>query len=266
MNLAAQEFQTFLNSHVSEVSNFTNVPLEETGLAHDFYQYPLRLTHFEDLYDTLMYSKLIQKSLEFGDKGSILIDMGAGSSIPSLLAAKASSIKPAKIIAVDIDEGAREAGHYNAKELGLENIYTFLKMPIEEVLSSSLVAETPLIIVSNPPYIATPYLPDPRFVAVDGGKDGAKFMLKILQQKYPRGTILALLWGSLTYPADVLRVIKREYDVMDVQAMKIHFGKYTSHPVLKDYLYKLRDQGKVFFAGEQNNEEQIVIGTVLKKK
>src|SRR5690606_16611292 len=123
------------------------MPLKDTGLTHEYDQYPLRLTQFEDLYDTLLYSKLIKRALELGERRTILMDMGAGSSIPSLLAAKKSEIKPLQVIAVDIDEEAEVTGKYNAKILGLEHIYSFVHMTMEDALDRALNSHVPLTIV-----------------------------------------------------------------------------------------------------------------------
>lgn len=257
----------FLSQYIEDIPNFVEIPIERTGLAEQFKNYPLKLTHFEDLYDTLMYSSLIGRALEYSPDTRTIIDFGAGSSIPTLLAVKESHLSDINIIAIDIDDEAKSVGTHNAELLGLEDSYTFQHSEMSEILASDLIKQHSLMIVSNPPYIASPEdVKEREFVPVNGGEDGSRYIQDILNCDYQDGTTLALLWGSLTNPAKIIPLIESKFEVLHIEAMKVHFGKYTQNPLIKDHLYKMREQGKVAFDIEDGKETQIVIGTILRVK
>jgi 16S rRNA G527 N7-methylase RsmG len=76
----------FLEKHVTSITDFSNVPLSETGLLVKMEEHPFNLTHFDDPYDMLLYSRLISRAIELFPQLLTIIDLGAGSSIPTLLA------------------------------------------------------------------------------------------------------------------------------------------------------------------------------------
>ncbi len=179
-----------------------------------------------------------------------IIDLGSGSSIPTLLAIKNSGRKDVRTIAVDIDPDAHEIGSENALSLGLN-----------ERLPEAL-------LVSNPPYIATPeHLKEHSFIPVNGGVHGDEYLLKILRQSCERGANIAFLWGSLTSPNKLLPIIHENFVIRHTEAHRIHFGNYTKSEPLRTYLYRLRDQGVVYFEDTiDEGEVQCVFGSIIKKK
>ncbi len=259
---------SFLAEYVEEIPDYTNVPIEDSGILTEFNKYPLGLTHFEDLYDTIFYSNLIAKAIDLARDPRLIIDCGAGSSIPTLLALKKASRSDIRIIAVDIDPEAKVVGRRNAEALGLADRYTFFEKPMEEILESEVVRGQRTLLVSNPPYIPAPdSVTDHSMVPVNGGEDGSRYLLDILSQYYPAGTTLALLWGSLTSPLEVLPLMRERFEVLHVDAVRIHFGKYTKDPVIHDHLLRLRREGKVVFDGDREaGESQLVLGTIIRAK
>lgn len=259
---AEEMFNKFMSTHVDTINDYSHIPIEETDLSAEYKKYALKLTHFDDIYDTLMYSNLIRKAIDLHDHPEEVIDLGAGSSIPSLLAIKNSSKKNIKATAVDIDPEAKIIGHQNAESLGLKDAYRFIEARLETVLQNINSSST--IVVSNPPYIPAPKnMTDHQFVPINGGEDGADYMMGLLNHNYPKGSVVAFLWGSLTNPARVLPVLEDRFEILHVEAMKIHFGKYTSHPEIYSHLCELREEGKVVF---NDDRTQIVLGTILKAK
>jgi SAM-dependent methyltransferase len=259
---------SFLSQHATEFKDFTNVPIEETGLLEDFKKYPLTLTHFNDIYDTLIYSNLIAKALLLNPGIKKVYDFGAGSSVPTLLALKKTNAKNVQAIAYDIDPEAESVGKKNAEVLGLTDYFQFRAELMQHGLGSSEIFEEGTLIVSNPPYIASPQeCREHHFVPINGGEDGSDLLEKILLQNYSSGTTLALLWGSLTNPRKILPIIESYYEVVFVEAVKIHFGHYTSHPLIKNHLYQLKHEGRISFeVVEKIGEVQTVLGTILKRK
>jgi hypothetical protein len=265
INSAESLFKDFLSGIDHLIKDYSYRPIEETGLADEFFKHGLRLTHFNDLYDTLMYSRLIEKALSYLKGPGVLIDFGAGSSVPSLLAVKNSPKASVSIKAIDIDPAAKEIGEDNATRLGLRGNYQFIQSSMEDILDSDLITSSPLVIASNPPYVATPpHVLGQHFVPINGGIDGSHYLKMILERDYPKGTLIALLWGSLTNPAEILPLMTSRYEILATEAMKIHFGEYTTNPLIKNHLYQLREQGKVYFEGEGESHLQLVIGNVLR--
>jgi SAM-dependent methyltransferase len=267
INEAKNLFEQYIFSQVKTIPNLTQVPLEKTGLVNEFFP-SLEMTHFDDRYDTLIYSELICKALELSPEVSTILDLGAGSSIPTLLALKKSGRLDVSTIAVDIDEEALEVGKRNAQWLGLSDQYTFWQADIQSVLRSPVAHGPKTLIVSNPPYIPTPLgITDHYFTPINGGEDGSRYILKTLEQDYLPGTIIALLWGSLTSPFEILPLIEERFEILHQEAHRIHFGKYTSRPVIHQHLEELLLQGRIFFEKDDKwGAIQYVFGTILKSK
>lgn len=247
-----------------KIHDFSYQPIEATGLLHNFND-KLVMTQFNDMYDTLIYSNLISKALAKNPEVKNIIDLGAGSSVPTLLAVNGTRRKDLKVTAIDIDAEAIAVSKKNADFLGLGAQYSFAHEDITSMVNS-LTDGPKTLIVSNPPYIATPEELDHlyQFIPVNGGIKGSKYILDILSQDYKSGTNIALLWGSLTSPHDIVSIINEKFELTYSEAYKIHFGHYTTDQRLKSHLYKLRDQGEIFFDNDEKGETQIVIGTILK--
>jgi len=247
------------------IRDFFKVPLHQTGLTDEMYQ-SLDHTHFNDPYDTLIYSKLIERAIEMNPEVKEIIDCGTGSSIPGLLAIKKSG-KKIRLTGVDIDPDAETIANKNATRLGLSDQFKFVNQNFEEYIKT-VTLDSSMMIVSNPPYIATPpELSSPHFLPVNGGHDGATYVKQLLLHDYPPETTVVLLWGSLTSPEEIIPLINKNYSLDYVEAFKIHFGEYTRDEQMRRHLYQLRSAGKIHFEMSLENEEiQYVIGTILKTK
>ena len=253
---------------VEDIRDLTHIPIEDMGLM-DGCLPALRFTHFDDLYDSLIYSNLIMKALKLNPHINQVIDFGAGSSIPSLLAVKKSKRDDLVLIAIDIDPAAEEIGNHNAVVLGVKENYHFRYGTIKEVINQIDKSSSEMLIVSNPPYISSPVNlnKEKYFIPIDGGVFGDEYLLELLRQNYEPGTTLALLWGSLTCPHEVLPEMEERFEIVHVEAYRIHFGNYTNVPIVKEHLYKLKEDGKIFFENDDvMGEVQLVFGTVLKAK
>ncbi len=263
---AQEVMDGFLRKHVREMNDFAHVPLEETGLADELKELSLKLTHFDDLYDTLMYSGLIRKALLMRPNLKRIIDFGAGSSIPTLLALKETSHQ-AKVLAVDIDPAALEVSKQNAEALGLSERYSFHLGSMQNFLHVDPVGGADTLVVSNPPYIPTPIGEENyHLLPINGGEFGGRYMLEFLMKDFAPFTTLVLLWGSLCDPLKIVPTIEEKYDVLHAEAMRIHFGSYTNLPNVKKHLYRLRDEGSISFESTPYGEVQMVVGTILRPK
>lgn len=251
-------------SRVQLINDIAHKSPEEAGLV-DHYIAQMKFTHFNDMYDTLMYSKLIERAIMMNPEINMIIDLGAGSSIPTLLAIKRSGRTEIKTIAVDIDQESHGVGAENAHILGLDENFSFYMGNMEEAMDVLGPFGPNTLIVSNPPYVAAPeHLKDKFFIPVHGGIRGDDHILGILNHEYTSEVHLALLWGSLTCPKEIIPVMKRKYDLLHMEAHRIKFGHYTTTEPLRSHLYRLKESGDVFFECEDSGEFQYVFGTILK--
>jgi hypothetical protein len=260
-------FQEYIFSRLPLLSDLTHKSLSETGLLHEGLP-SLKRTQFDDIYDTLLYSRLIEKALQMNPEVKTIVDLGSGSSIPTLLAMKTSGRDDLNTIAVDIDPNAHEIGSENARSLGLIKSFVFYKEAMEEALEILAPYGSQTLIVSNPPYVAAPeHLNEYFFMPVNGGIYGDDYLMKILRRSYESGTNLAFLWGSLTSPQELLPLLEENFEVLHHEAHRIHFGNYTKSEPLRSYLYRMRDQGLIYFEDTiDEGEVQFVFGTIIKKK
>lgn len=262
-----QALNAFLHKHVPGIQDFSGLPIEHTGLLSNFPHHKLEHTHFNDLYDTLLYSRLISKAMEMFPEMQVLVDCGAGSSIPTLVALYNYQGEKPRAIAIDVDPAALEVGRKNASELGLEHLYQFKQGKMQELLKTDLLNKPGSLIVSNPPYIPAPNgTDDYHLLPINGGEDGARYIEEFLKWDFPEGTMLALFWGSLCNPSKVIPMMEEKFEVLYVDAVKVHFGNYTTIPVINNHLHELRDNGIVVFDEEESGSKQIVIGTILKPR
>lgn len=243
-----------------DIKNYAWRPVEETEFFCDLDAHSLCLTQFHDIYDTLFYSRLIKKAIHYAEGVTELYDLGAGSSIPTLLALPDNAYS-ISAIAVDLDPVALEISKFNALKYGFYDRYRFVEGSLSDILQEIQLKRT--LIVSNPPYIPVPqHVTGHHFLPVNGGADGSRHIMDILEREYVPGTVLALLWGSLCHPDKIINKMA-EYKILEVDAFQIHFGNYTSDPRIKKYLYELREEGTISFDITPKGEVQTVIGTIL---
>lgn len=256
-------FQEYLFSKTDDIKNLSHEELMEDE-SLDAFLSPLKRTRFKDI-DTILYSRLIEKALYLYPEVKTIIDLGAGSSIPTLLAVKNSGRTDIKIKAIDIDPDAELIGMENARLLNLKKNFSFHSGKMEEVLMELGPYDSQTLIVSNPPYIATPdLLNDHYFVPVNGGLFGDEYLKNILVYPYSPGVKLALLWGSLTSPNEILPLMDQKFTFIHTEIYRAPFGDNTRESNLKSYLYKLEDQGLVYFErNEKGTEDQYVFGNIL---
>lgn len=128
------------------------------------------------------------------------LDLGTGSG--NIAIALAKNIADAAITALDIDGGALTLAAENARANDVGQRIEFFHVDMEAYFREVAVLGKKFdVIISNPPYIATPQLTqlpadvqrEPRR-ALDGGEDGLRFYRIIIQYGYrllsPRGFLL----------------------------------------------------------------------------
>lgn len=140
------------------------------------------------LYKPLEDSFLLEEQVKKFARGSVL-DMGTGSGIQAVAAAKKKSVK--KVLAVDIQKGAVDFCRKNIKSRKITFIQSSLFNKIKKQEFDT--------IIFNPPYL--PAEPKLRDLTVEGGKKGfetvERFLKKAGDYLADRGIILLLI-SSLT--------------------------------------------------------------------
>lgn len=226
------------------------------------------VTPFAALHDTLQFSEIVCEMLRH-DAGRIhrIIDLGAGSSVPTIRALLTYPTNQARVDAIDISEAALAVSRENVQRYGLQGRYQFHHGEMLAILSR-LEISTGVGIAANPPYLPVPTdTTDPYFQPVDGGEDGTKYLAAILQYPMPVGTYLALEWCSLSNPHRVVELIEAGFEIVYVQANDTHKGLYTEHPTLKSHLLRQHKRGAVALVlNEDDTIGWTFIGTVLRKR
>ncbi|MDE2028309.1 MAG: peptide chain release factor N(5)-glutamine methyltransferase, partial [Candidatus Omnitrophica bacterium] len=139
--------------------------------------------------------KHLHKTFPAGSREVIhVLDLGCGSG--NIAVALAKFISNAQVVTIDTSDQALEVARANAKRHGLEKQIQFIKD--DYPVSFAAIPQNPWyaenkkglfdLVIANPPYIPTALLKDlPKDVqqepaaALDGGKDGLKFIRVIIK-------------------------------------------------------------------------------------
>ena len=281
---AETRLQAFIDTYVTgsgqPLVDLTNAVIDDIKFSEDSdsTEFNPTLSLFNSKDDTMLYGKLLAAALErdaHQDQPLVLIDLGCGSCIPSLMALTRTKRRNVHVIGVDVDQSALDVSRQNAQKYGFDEQYTLVLKPMAEFLDGfKFESAKRYLVCTNPPYIATPDLSlaqtdDARhWLPVDGGKRGDKFLRAVYDREYPRGVDIefAIMWTSLSDPNGVLDVFnQRHLAVTFATAAVTRFGKYTIDPKLNPYLLRLREEGGVVFDGTDDTQTQthIILGSLL---
>ena len=226
-------------------------------------------TQFRATDDSLLYSNLIAQLIRITPGEITLLDLGAGSSVPTIRAIlESNSSDRVNVVAVERSLSAIEIGKVNVSKLGLNNHYRFVNQDMFGFISSYDFGKD-TVVVSNPPYLPVPEgFKDDIYEVICGGVDGAKYLETILlNPDIPSGTVIVLQWSSLSNPVKVVEIINRQYKVLFISAFRTPFGTYTGSSPLKEHLSEQREKGLSLFSNEKDGSHQyLFVGTILKKK
>ncbi len=229
----------------------------------------IHLSQFNSLGDTYEHSELIAAALRSTEaqKTTTVMDFFCGSSIPTLRILAANPQLKVRVESIDFDADAIRVSRENAKALGFLDRYDFHVSDAVQLLNSRTISDRTLVAL-NPPYVPIPRgLEGTKFVTVDGGEDGTKFLLPFLQHPFQKGTLIAMTWSSLSNPALVIGLIRKNFEVVYVQSYETEFGTYTSSSEVLPYLLQQRTKGLAFFKDNGTGKRSYtIIGAVLRKK
>ena len=160
----------------------------------------------DTVYEPSEDSFLLAKAASMLKPGSSVLEIGCGSGIASLSAAKNGCI----VTGVDISKDAADCASNNAKLNNLDNAQFFVSNLFEKIDKKQKFDA----ILFNPPYLPTEHqdkLNGPLNHAFDGGKDGRIVLDVFLDQFSPylkKGGCLLLLQSDLNGPIKTKRKLK----------------------------------------------------------
>jgi SAM-dependent methyltransferase len=199
----------------------------------------LALTTLDDPQETTMYAELVRLAVKSLSPETVL-DVGCGTGMPTLAAARAGA---PRVVGIDIVQRNVELAREAVRRAALERRVSIHHASWEDVVRGALSLENVDLLVANPPYV-----PNGEGSAVDGGPSGTR-MLDAIIQNVPQATSgMALLFGSLSDPLAVLhRLAVQGFEVLDVRAQSVPFGRYTSRRATLSSLLQLRRSGQAWF-------------------
>lgn len=267
----SEECMEMLNKFLAKNDAIISSISQETTTAEDVLKgvgVPLRFSQFVALHDTLMYSKLIEQVLHYvpTNEQRKLIDLGAGSSVPTIRALKLHpEYKKIVVDAVDVDDAALQIGHDNAHVAGMADRYSFSQQDMGSYMAG-LESSKAHIFITNPPYMPIPPDRGDHFLLpVNGGPDGTKYLEMILRAEMKPGTLLGIRWCSLTNPLKMINLIEGDFEVLYVDAQNAPYGTYAK--MISEYLEELHQCGTICLKRDSNgNRSFMFIGCVLRRK
>ncbi|MFA4641078.1 HemK2/MTQ2 family protein methyltransferase [Pyrococcus kukulkanii] len=179
----------------------------------------LRIKTSENVYepaeDTFLLAEVLAEEVRPHD---VVLDMGTGTGILALLAAKKAKF----VVGVDVSKEAVELAWRNSKINGINNAIF-----VVSDLFESLRGEFDLI-VFNPPYLPGEYheIQEDIDRALIGGPQGGEVIAKFFEQAKnflkPQGRIL-LVYSSLTRPNPIEIAQKMEFSTKVISRKRLFF-------------------------------------------
>jgi methylase of polypeptide subunit release factors len=173
---------------------------------------PMDLTVGETTFRPTTISTLLADVLDF-QPGSVVVDVGCGSGILSIIAAKLGA---SRVYAVDAAEGTVEVGNANAAAHGVADRVEFAQGDMFEPLDPSLEADVVIGDVSGIPdeiAAASGWFPS----GLSGGPTGAELPMRMIEESkrlLKKGGRLFLPTGSLQDENSILDRARSLFDSM----------------------------------------------------
>jgi len=200
--------------------------------------------------ESLFYSSCLQRVLTGttlttnGSKNPVVVEFGAGDGSPVIDALlKTGPRFQGKVHGFELNPRAAGIALNRSKQLGLDGKYQvrhscFFKGAEE-------LRDTAEWLVANPPYLPAP---DNKIMMPElfGGLDGASLTNDLLSLDYPNAMLLV---SSYSNPLGTLEHAKKlGYSITDFLVTALPFGTYSSEPKVKNWIRKLKTEGKAFFS------------------
>jgi predicted RNA methylase len=226
-----------------------------------------QLSKFKNMGESLIYANLIIQALKQESEKKVLIDFGAGSSLPTILALKYTGNDKIKIVSVDNDPEAIAISKKNTEVFGCSNQYEFVVEDFFRFLKH-YTPQPKEMVASNLPFLPVPAdIGHSNYSFLDAGSDGTKYLTRILDFPWPSGFIIALDWCSLANPQKITNQISSGFRVLFAQAFTSRFGQYSGASDLLPFLLENRRKGiSLFHTDEQGTNTFLYVQTLLQKR
>jgi hypothetical protein len=216
------------------------------------------LSTLDDGAETMIYGKLVRRAVRRLGARCVLV-VGCGIGTPTLEAARAGA---GRVLGIDLIAANVERARSAIWHSGLASRVTVHQASWHDVTSGRFPVGDVDLVVSNPPYV-----PNGRGTAVDGGPLGTTVLDTIIDGVPASVRGLALLFGSLSDPLQVIeRLHARGFAIDDLGVDSVPFGRYTSQPDTLMTLKTLRDRRRAWFcdtaAGDGAPHAYLTMGVI----
>lgn len=219
----------------------------------------------DDPQETLAFRRLVMRAVECTRPRRVL-DVGCGTGIPTIAAARAGA---KSVVGIDIAEQNVERASENIRLAHYESRVSAFHASWDDVATGRFPLGPVDLLVSNPPYV-----PSGEGSAVDGGPTGTRLLDAIVEGTKEGTRGLALLFGSLSDPLEVVaRIERRGFQIVHLCAMPVVFGRYTSEPKVLTAIKRRRALGTAFFwesarvsPGSLAPREYLTLGVIAERK
>ncbi len=218
----------------------------------------------DDPVETLAFRRLVVRAVQRLHPQRVL-DVGCGSGVPTIAAAHAGA---QRVIGIDIAEQNVRLARDNIRAAGLSGLVSAHRACWEDVAQGKFPVGAIDLVVGNPPYV-----PSGDGTAVDGGPTGTRLLDAIVDGVPESARGLALLFGSLSDPLEVLtRIERRGFHISHLCGLSVAFGRYTSQPHTLSALKRRRALGTAWFWDTPKKQasgaphEYLTLGVIAERK
>ena len=206
--------------------------------------------------ESLFYSHCVEMMvLNRCNPSEILVEFGSGDGMPIISAIHRSKFKGV-VQGYEINEAAYRLSVSNIEENRLEENYIIHNRCL---FDNNLQESRKKYLVSNPPYLPAPNnkicLP-----FIYGGHNGAEVTKQAIDLDFE--TVLLII-SSYSSPESIIRhALLKGYHVSDFIISPTKFGHYSSEPVVRSTIEKLRQNNTAFFS----ENIYLLAGTLFQKQ
>lgn len=233
----------------------------ESNIYEFYIEHGLQVIHFLMPEDTDAFCRLVECSVHKDDE---VIDLGCGDGLATIHAFESGA---KHVLGVDISETAVQSTLDNLNIWSRNNKKVNIEVVQHEMLDFIRINKAPLekinatLIISNPPYI--PIGMTPAIGAVDGGKNGLKYIAPLIENSIVER--ISWLQGSISDPFEVMRLLNENlWEIERILMFAVKFRENAQKQL--PYLRQLKEGDRSYFFSDKNEHWFIKLGFVCEKQ